>query len=307
MSDLQDLCPFCGQGLNGTEVNRDHIFVEAFGGRALIKTHTACNSRSGHQIEGKLFKPGEQLNRTLLRGHLTDDPSVTAELDLRTGRPKLQPVSTADDPGTGTRTYTLRGDREEVRKRLMQQMGAKVGLTSEQIDQLVDGAEAATEPIEVTANLLFDLTLSRRLVAKVALGALARIDPGTIDSPFAQGLREVMWEQQAPELCSVELIAALESSVAEICPVLVPLAPQTGLDGQDSAPSRVVFVPVVGSTYVFVFLGTMLLSFNGIAIRHRLPVGLGLPVAFVDDKGGAQTRDLALEVLSAMRANGAGA
>jgi hypothetical protein len=298
--DLTDDCPYCAHPLANADVNEDHVFVKAQGGRTVVRAHTKCNSLLGGLVEGALMRPGEQLNLKVLRGHVDGDRSEPVEVNLETRDMRLRPVRKHVDPATETTpeitTYELRGDPGEVRKHLEGRLGKKAGLSAQDVNDLIAKAVPMTQPVNVTTTYRFDLKLSQRLVAKIALGAIGRIAPASVSSPLANALRRVLWgEEGVDQVADPQLLQLVVDQATQLGLELEPLAPSS-TQTVPKVPSRVVFFPLGQSTAIFAYLGTMLVSFRGIVVERPCPVGTGLPTCVIDAKGGIRVRDIATEM-----------
>lgn len=60
--DTDMVCPLCGRALSDEVCDDDHVFGKAFGGRATVRAHRACNNTLGHSEEAKLHRPNTLLS-----------------------------------------------------------------------------------------------------------------------------------------------------------------------------------------------------------------------------------------------------
>jgi hypothetical protein len=113
-------CPFCGEEiLPSQKKSKDHVFLDALGGRVTVLSHETCNNQSGSSAEGELQRPNSVINLMKAAKGLGSSPirgtfpSVRrADLDLTDGSVYSPPSFIKSADGTDRR----RGAQGEARR-----------------------------------------------------------------------------------------------------------------------------------------------------------------------------------------------
>jgi HNH endonuclease len=188
----EPVCPFCAQPLAAGVVNKDHIFNAALGGRQTVPAHERCNSPLGSEVEGQLLRPGSYLN--LLRQARGTGHPLPAEfgsghteiqVDTQTGEASFRkPVErVAEENGP---VIEVSGSHDQVAALLKGQK-----LTPDQRASLLSDATQHQISDSLTSRIIIDLTLLGRFIAKVAVAALAFVDPSeSVATDLASQLRD---------------------------------------------------------------------------------------------------------------------
>jgi hypothetical protein len=291
-----DRCPYCELPFGPDRPStKDHVFVESLGGRVQLQACKPCNDVIGHDIEGRLQRPGQFLNRRHLRGNLreTGDP---VEYDLNEQRLRFsKPVTVTE--AEGVRTYQLRGDEADVR-RALKQMRKNGRLSELPIEELMkSGRRQTVEPPWIETKVTLDLALADRLAAKVALGAGVLADESFVASSLAATLRLILWgkaevvrhlDLEALERYDELLNAHLDGTIESIRPIA----------GQPD--SRAIFLPQSRGVAVFVFVADLPLGFSGMLVDGTWPFARGLGVVVLDSAAGLRVRRLEPELAHAL-------
>lgn len=289
-------CPLCGKPLSDGPTDRDHVFGEAFGGRATVRTHKACNNELGHGAEGRLHRPNTLLSTIRaargmpapeLRGTNVDGTKVA--VDLATGqsfeaRPTVRVTEDVDRIellARGAEPH-VRAVLNDWRRTFGEVVPTWNDLPPEARTQIVG------EPVDVNISITHNLDDAREFAIKAALeaGVLA-FGEAFAASDVALALRSFR-DNGDPEstavglAMSVEALRALDETFArqsasyESSGLASPNLPSLENGGYASDVS---FVPVGNRTSVFVRVLGMPMT-DGIVIDAQLPSGdLGVPVA----------------------------
>lgn len=299
-------CPYCARPhTDGGGPTREHVFVESLGGKATIAACRDCNSTIGHEVEGRLQTSQELLNLQKiakgaglpLRAEVgPDDLPVTYDFVTRELR-LTNPVRKYAD--RDMRHFHVSGSPKQVR----QQLERMKIVPADKIDELI--AKATTVQLDaetIKTQLVHDVGLARRLVAKCALGASAlAFGESFIHAPLAHALRDILWARAEPEqLIKSEALALWDNKIVPqgLGPLKVRLQPEPGV-------SQVVFMtPAPGRVAAVVHLGGFNLGLSGLIVEGELPAGDGLPVLVRDAPGAARVHLLVDDVAEAvMRVN----
>lgn len=193
-------CPYCAKIIQSNEFSRDHVFIQALGGRAQVASCRRCNSKIGSEVEGELQRPNTILNLikqirgfgTAVRATLEID-NAEIEHNLHTNEIR------ARNPVERTRTgnsidYKIEGSPAQVRSILR-----KFDLDSSAIENMITTASAKElVGAKLRIDIGHDIYTAERLAAKVALGAGVLLgDSSFIDSQLADNLRKVLWGEMS--------------------------------------------------------------------------------------------------------------
>lgn len=224
LRQMKDRCPYCLRLYDESNpATEDHVFLDASGGWATIEACKQCNNQVfGSEVEGGLQRP-----QTLgaFERHVSGDASrsvraraaeVPGEIDVNLVEERfrsVKPVVVERSDPTVVR-YRFSGSEEQVRA-LLEQASRKLGLSDEQIEDLV-ATGVATEIAELSVELTLDLALAARSTAKIALGSLilARGD-GAVECELAQGLREIAFGEG--EAVTATVPEPVDNAIAEYC------------------------------------------------------------------------------------------
>lgn len=291
-------CPYCGEILEVQQSSRDHVFVKALGATATVWACGPCNSTLGHEVEGKLLKRDSPLNLTRLvngiggvpvRGTLSTGTEV--EYDLRSSELKAQkPVEDLGD------RWIVSGGPQQVR-RLLSQMKR----SAEQIE--ADLAGATDEHLGdqmLSFDMIVDLDLEARLVAKIALGCgygtAPEWFPGT---ELAENLRllcngEATSSDSIPPNSIETLYRTIQETIARFSPsfYLEPFV----VEGR----SQMFFLPLEKERTACI---AILNSYRiGMVVEGALGVGANLGLVVTDDgEGRLVARKVGEEVHAALK------
>lgn len=296
-----DLCPYCGNSLGSISsevVDRDHIFCDKFGGRSWIWTHRACNNRFGSEVEGRLQQSGSWIATAL---HLSGKGGkslvgpigktghvVEVDMQKRTQRSPKVIGRTGD-------TYKLSGTREEV-KAAIATLAKKGVIADVDAATLLEHAQTLdTGDDMVQANVMLDLKLAARLVAKVTLGAGAKAFGNDFAaSTFAATLRQIMNDSAYNPPPGTILPQEFLDQISEQCQSM-------GLESESLRPStnkgRVVVVPVVQRSVLAVFFPYGNLVPACFLVDGTPSVGSNMPFVIDDEDRGVSFRLLESEFL----------
>lgn len=282
MRGVSDRCPYCRSSYTAENpATVDHVFPESLGGRATVKACKSCNNnRFGSQVEGALQRPGTLLG---FKQHVEGDAGKRVR---GTVGPEGRPVdvdlinqslrSTKPVTSHGDGKYTFQGSPEQVRAEL-ERAAPKLGLTPEQIDNLMDSAtQVDVSEGKVVTTLTYDLTAATKLAAKVALGSLVLArDDEAADSTLAGGLREIA-------LGTVD-IAKVQAAGLEPLAFVSQLAP-------DVATGNAVIYTGAGSgrTVVYVVINGQAMPPFGLVVDGGVPDGDMIATAVLDVVGGVK-------------------
>ena len=293
---LIHLCPYCADMMtddNSSATGRtsDHVFWAAFGARATVSACRGCNSRIGSEIEGKLSPGNELYARGKWRGTVRSDGrdllgGAAVDVDLETSDVRLVKPVTSHDVGD-ERHLRLTSSPEHVRRLMRSGVGAYAGLSAAEIDDLIDNAPVTPWHPTVDIEIRHDLSLGRRLAAKMLLGAGALADPDFVTSALAESLRDVLWARLSP----IELVSA------DALPTAIEVFDLPGLGDAplidlSVAAGQAVFVPLArrNSTMLFARMNKHLVGGSGFVLSGSWPRAHELPVVVEDRVGGAVIR-----------------
>lgn len=302
----QTTCPYCARPhADGGGPTREHIFVESLGGKATIAACRDCNSTIGHDVEGRLQTSQEFLNlQKITKGSGLpvraevgpDDLPVTYDFVTHELRLK-NPVRTY--AGGDIRHFEVSGSPEQVR----QQLERMKIVPADKIDEIIARATIVRLDADtIKTQLVHDVRLARRLVAKCALGAAdLAFGESFIHTPLAHALRDILWARAEPEqLIKSEVLALWDDKIVPrgLGRSKVKLEPEPGV-------SQVVFMTTAcRRVAAVVHLGGFNLGLSGLIVEGELPEGDGLPVLVRDAPGAARVHLLVDEVAEAvMRVN----
>jgi len=194
-----DICPHCGRPVSiGGGPTREHIFPEAYGGRTTVIACADCNSGVGSGVEGRLlgsnaamtfFQQGSGLpHRELTASNAQGEFRV----DLGTGKHTAK-LKVSESEHEGAKTYQIFGTPEDA-KRVLEGLAREGKVPADQIDEIIEsGRIDPNESENLTIAITLDLTLMRRLLAKVSLCALTYLQGDNfIVTDMAEWLRQVL-------------------------------------------------------------------------------------------------------------------
>lgn len=299
-------CPLCGEPFGDREVDRDHVFGRAFGGRKTVVTHKECNSRAGHGAEGRLHRPntllsfirsGRGLPAPELRG--VTDSGRHIDVDLPRGNSSYRRPNVAVSRDGDSVQLSAAGAEVHVRD-VLKDWRKRFGDAVPTWENLPPGArkELVDAPEDVRMSLTHDLKDSRTFAVKVALEAgVVAFGDDFASSDFASALRAR--GEWTPDDAGVSpgLLEATDTAQAALAAEMVgggldsPVLPSLA-DG--SGASDVTFVPHGQHTVVFVRILGFCLDL-GLIVQGTLPPGdFGLraaPVLVREDQGDVEVVD----------------
>jgi hypothetical protein len=292
--------------LPGQELDQDHVFVRALGGRVTVTTHKQCNSQSGSGPEGSLQGPNTVIN-FLKAAKGLDAPPVRgtfpsgrrADLNLSDGSVYSPPVMRKAGDGTA---LSIEGTPAEVEKAYNEWRDRNPQLNAPPFKDLPAGSITPVSYTTVNVDLSYSLGDAEIVAVKSALGACSlAYGPGFAASAFAAALRAVRDDPADPQrqVASPAYLSRLDESIpqaavraglsrAEVS-ALPRLAPAAGETVHD-----VILVPHNGQqTVLFAHYASELIPPYGIMISAPLPplppgIQPVLPVLLRD--GGASDR-----------------
>lgn len=271
-------CPLCGGSLATGELDRDHIFGQAFGSRVTVVTHRACNNGIGAGSEGNLHKANSVMNFIKLARGLPHKPFVgigadgtTYDTDLinKTFAPS-QPIVAIEDNGARV-TFQMRGAPEQLRRR-MKDLRKHWPLIP-QFDQLPPNAVQKTKgpSIDVYHSIQLDLDAALQVFQKASLGAGVKMFGGDFAiHPLAIAIRDATLDNErlAPDglravwARGIQMVGDISGLLASSLPAVLP------------APNhQVTYVPFPSTSQTAVFvhiLGFPIIPW-GIIIPQPLP------------------------------------
>ncbi len=309
-------CPLCGEPFGDEALNVDHVFGEAFGGRAKVTTHWKCNNDLGKGAEGRvhrptsimsLFKAHHGLSTQPMRGELADGTKIDANLAGRSWAPSKPTVSRIVNPD-GSIQLNARATEQQMPgivknwQSKWPQVPAYEDLSSSQ------RLEVSIEPEMVQMNLVIELDDHLEVLKKVALGAgVLAFGSEFARSPLAASIR-------VADLGGDKMYLEGLTKVWEIATTTLEQLKADGAavdDLPDPMPApkhQVVFVPMLHDhrTVVIVhILGYPLLPW-GLVVDGDLPAGrYGMrtfPVMVREDVGPYVVYDLQDLVMDATTA-----
>jgi hypothetical protein len=279
-------------------MNQDHVFGEAFGGKAKVWVHEACNSSMGAGPEGRLHRANSFLNvfaslrgiaKQEVVGTTPNGSKVSADLSKGSAQPARLEVEISETRGTIVLQAT---GREEHLKKIVNDWRKKHG---EQIPRWADLTPAqritvqeSPRVVEVVVSL--DLSDAEAFAAKVALGAgVLAFGPDYAGSTLAASLRawvkapfdNPLLPGSANPRTKFDALAALDAQFAALATQMssslqMPTIPT--LVNADIETHQVVFAGVGGRTNVFVqILGAPIPPY-GLNVAGEAPGALsGMP------------------------------
>jgi hypothetical protein len=201
MTFAASTCPYCGRPFSaGGGPTKDHIFVEALGGKATVQACRECNSTIGNEIEGELLRPGTALHFVnQLRGAAKPIRST-----LGAGGPQIehqidgteiffrQPITKTTDEGT--LNIQMRSGVKQA-EAVFRQLTKGLELNADEAAEIWDSRQVQSVGGEfVQVSITYNLHLARRLAVKVALGALwLALGDSFASSALAAELRTFLW------------------------------------------------------------------------------------------------------------------
>lgn len=287
------LCPLCGTqlGLDGSD---DHVFGEAFGGRATVRAHKDCNNELGGGPEGRLHRGPNIANFVAsMRGIAVEDvPGTMADgtqvtTNFADGSTSLaRPIVDRIVDSENVRLSVI--GRPEHLKKVLKDWRSKYGeqvpryneLTPEQLQTVEFGIQ------EVEYSLYMLLEDAEAFAVKAALGAgvlgfgvdfagsevagsLREWASSPFDNPLTKGSkrarRYLEMLDALDELYAGQTSAMALNGLTVSMPSIVP--------SQDSGASQVAFVPLPGGSgaVVFVHVLGMPLPPYGLVVSGEMP------------------------------------
>jgi hypothetical protein len=277
-----------------------HVFGEAFGGRATVRTHPDCNSDIGGGPEGRLhggrslinFVASVQgLSATEVPGKAKDGTELSTDFAARRtslARPEVEIAK-------GSEVVNLRavGRPEHLQKILRdwrKAYGDQVPLWEDLTPEQRASVEQATQAVEIGLSL--SLPDAEAFAVKAALGAgVLAFGEGFAGSQLAESLRNwastpfdnPLEEGSTKPRHEIAMLDALDASLGGQAAQMS----QTGMEvdlppivpDQGSATNQATFVPLPGkpATAVFVHILGFPIPPYGLQVEGELPKGeLGL-------------------------------
>ncbi|MDN4175850.1 hypothetical protein QWY28_23035 [Nocardioides sp. SOB77] len=297
-------CPYCATFMSADPdadegKTDDHVFWEVFGAHATVDACRRCNSRIGHDIEGKLSRGNELYTRGRWRGTTaSDDPArpepvaVDVDLEARDVR-RVKPVTIRDEGND--RHFRLEGSRDQVKRVLKDGLGKIVGWSNDEVDTVVANTPGRPWHLTVSIDIVHNLNTARQLAAKMVLGAGTLADAGFATSDLADSLRQILWAELSP----IQLVFE---------PALKALSTQLDLPGLSDRPlydptvsvGQAYFVPLKrdSATIVFARMNGHLVGGSGFVVPGQWPRANDLPVLVEDRSGGASVRFVVDDLLA---------
>jgi hypothetical protein len=289
MTDL--VCPLCGKPLSAGPVNLDHVFGEAFGARAKVDVHVACNEKIGGGAEGRLHRANSVLNffaslngmsAAKVVGTMPDGMKVTA--DFSTGQTTLAKPRVLKTEDSQSISLQATGSEEQLRG-VLKGWRKRYGDDIPQWKDLTPRQRVSVSglPQTLVLSLSLDLKDAEAFAVKAAVGAgVLAFGQDFAASQLSSGLRE--WVR-APfdnpldaggvnPRTKLDLLAELDTRFAALA------AQMGGLDGpvalptlvpSDTATNQVVFVEDREKVDVYVHvLGFPVLPY-GLSVPGEVP------------------------------------
>jgi hypothetical protein len=285
------VCPLCGDPLSAGPVNLDHVFGEAFGGRAKVDVHVACNEKIGGGAEGRLHRANSVLNffaslngisAANVVGTMPDGTKVTA--DFSTGQTTLAKPRVLKAQDSQSISLQASGSEEQL-KGVLKAWRKRYGDDIPQWEDLTPGQRASVSgsPETVALSLSLDLRDAEAFAVKAAVGAgVLAFGPDFAASRVSSALRA--WVR-APfdnplgaggvnQRTKLDLLAELDTRFAALAaqvaspdvPVALPI-----LVPPDTVINQVVFVEDRENVDVYVHvLGFPVLPY-GLSVPGEVP------------------------------------
>lgn len=296
-----DFCPFCGQEIQPPNQSRDHIFVASLGGLATVPACRDCNSNIGTAVEGPLQRSNQFFNVAKaaegagvpIKGTLAATGEVVT-YDFTTHELRsTQPVRVTTSGNV--KTYHIHGSPQQVEE-VLRGFPQSFNIDPTAIEGMIRSAPrtpVAGEWIQTTIS--HDLALSDRLTAKVALAAGQAAFASSFGvSPLARQLREILNGSSQPDgHLSSDVLEAMDEGWSQFPGMPVGFSPITPAS---NVPGKVIFIPMHERTSIFVFIRNVPISFCGMIVDLKCPVGDNLPVIISDAEGGVTVRVLSEEL-----------
>jgi HNH endonuclease len=294
---LEERCPYCLQPYSpANPPTRDHVFPQSLGGRAVLVACKNCNNeRFGSRVEGAFQGAGTVYG---FMRHLAGDAGKrfaatigaderSVEVDLVNQEMRARRPVTSHGAGR----YSFRGSPQQVRFEL-ERAAPKLGLSDEEIGQLLDGAVAidlGSGTVHVV--LSYDLALATRLGAKAALGCLVLARPDAdIESTLAARLRTIALGDASYE----QVHKADDQLLQRIRDYATSGQFRIGRDG-----NAVVYLGrAKGRSVVYTLVGAELLPPFGLIVEGEMPDGDLIATVVEDCNAGVRVTGIA-DILAA--------
>ncbi len=315
-ADPTERCPLCGEPFGLEPLNDDHVFGEAFGGRAKVRTHRKCNNDVGRGPEGRMHRPSSILSlfkvihgvqTKPMRGKLPDGTEVDADLAGNTWGPARPTVSRGLN-ADGKIELSARASEKQMRQVLNGWRKKWPGRGVPTFDQLtsLQKEEVSDEPDMVEVELVVSLEDHLEVLKKVALGCgVLAFGPTFATSSAAAGVRCASLRDAKLHMEALSVVWKMGTTALRqvkgdgIDPEVVP-------DPLPAPKHQAVFMPMPNNhqTAVIVhILGYSLLPWSGIVVDGELPEGRfgarDLPVMIREDVGPYAVYDLQEIVMEA--------
>ncbi|QMS56063.1 HNH endonuclease [Kocuria varians] len=276
------ICPYCGDALASSSTSRDHIFMYALGGTAIVRACRSCNSKLGHEVEGLLLKANQLLNLVRLAagaggqrvpGTLPDEREVTWDPRSRF----LESQNPVERRGDG---FVVSGSPDQVRAHL-----SRMRRVPEQIEKYMSSVNPENlGGQDLQLNLRVEPVLWARFTAKAALGAGYSVAPKCFTStPIAENLRKICSGRinKLPTMASADM----QDYEREIDKILDPFLPGYRVKPLTAeGRHQMLFVPQEKSTICIASLKGVKLF--GIVVPGNILNWVKMPVVLTDNETG---------------------
>ncbi|MEU6324910.1 hypothetical protein [Streptomyces sp. NPDC047009] len=291
-------CPFCGLQVADDELSMDHVFGDAFGARAKVPAHKACNNRSGGDAEGRLHHPSSLMNlaRWSHGEGVKDIPATfssgrTARINPLTGVVSSPHVVVNKVESEGSISFRAEGTQEQVEAAYEKLRTRRPELPLPSLADLPAEAFGSVAYDSAEVSMKLDLQAAEATAIKAALGACTlAYGPSFSATPLAAALRAVGQTPPAPSSrVAATVLDRADALIAEVIAGSHPgptLVPREGSKEYD-----VILLPAGRETVVFVHILSTLVPPYGIKVSAPVPdLHLGvdpvLPILLREDTGG---------------------
>lgn len=291
------ICPYCGNLLTPKSTSRDHIFMSALGGKAIVPACRPCNSKLGYAVEGPLLKSNQLLNLLRLAAGTGGRgvPGILENGREVTWDPRSEFLDSKNPIQRQEKTLLVTGSPDQVRAQL-----SRMHIPPERINKYVN--DARVEQVggqNIALKLRINPALWARFTAKAALGAGYSAAPEYFAcTEVAESLRNLCngRNHDAPTTVSADM-RVHEQLIQEI---LEPIIPGYKIDPlMPQEQHHILFIPQGESTICIA--GLKSIRIFGIMVPGSIQNWTGMPVVVTDDgSGGLVSRYVESEVRKAL-------